>query len=724
MNFKQFSDLVSNQFTKIADGSPLFKSTLSGDTLWDIYLNSFTEQNNPVFRDPESSTHNCNLDKNFIRRYGNVVALDESLKIVTIWDVEITPESQFYDSVQAMKVALKEAAIKDIFMETFIELKSLPYEACKATQETFRLGIETNHKMYSKEEANQYGVVEEGKVYEFNHFYANLPKVYVSFTDASIESIRAEHRDAKNVFKRGLDEIPADTLQLVRELIGQGSLLDAESHLYKIDAIQPLKVTYDTLENVDKDNYTWLHSRGLACAKFRNELLGVLCTDIATGMDLTDACTQWNKRVDPANYMKAVAPITEAQREQARKFVEENGYTESFDRRFATLDDINISEIMHVGNHSGEVKKASIFDKVVTKPATRHKKSELDGVEEVTIDKFMSEILPNCTSVMAMVENRMMGNFVTITTANNPDSKGIFKWDNNYSYTYNGNLAGKTQLTEMVEAKGGRTDGVFRFTHSWNELERNQSLMDLHVFLPGSTQPADGHHDNYGNTNRVGWNHRVNVSAGGQQDVDYTLEANLGYVPVENITFSDLNLLKDGVYTCKIHNWDFRKTGGRGKAEISFQGEVYGYTYPSTKNREWVTIANVTLKNGVFTIEHVIQPDSEVSADIWGIKTQDFHKVNLVSLSPNHWGKNSVGNKHFFFMLEGCKPDTPMRSFHNENLNSDLVPHRKVMDVLGTTLMLEPTDNQLAGLGFNATVRDELIVKVEGSFKRMLKIKF
>jgi hypothetical protein len=75
-------------------------------------------------------------------------------------------------------------------------------------------------------------------------------------------------------------------------------------------------------------------------------------------------------------------------------------------------------------------------------------------------------------------------------------------------------------------------------------------------------------------------------------------------------------------------------------------------------------------------------------------------------------------------MLEGCKAPGQIRSFHNENLNADLAKHRKVMEVLGTTNMITPGDNQLSGLGFNATVRDELIVRVSGTHKRVLKIKF
>lgn len=75
-------------------------------------------------------------------------------------------------------------------------------------------------------------------------------------------------------------------------------------------------------------------------------------------------------------------------------------------------------------------------------------------------------------------------------------------------------------------------------------------------------------------------------------------------------------------------------------------------------------------------------------------------------------------------MLDGCKSPIAIRGFHNENLLPDLAQHRKVLEVLGATNMIESTDKQLSGLGFNATVRDELIVKLQGTHKRMVKIKF
>lgn len=133
-------------------------------------------------------------------------------------------------------------------------------------------------------------------------------------------------------------------------------------------------------------------------------------------------------------------------------------------------------------------------------------------------------------------------------------------------------------------------------------------------------------------------------------------------------------------------------------------------------------VATVTVTNGQFTIEHHL-PETNSNKTLWNLETNKFHKVNLVCLSPNYWGTNNIGNKHYFFMLDGCQSDQSMRSFHNENLIGDLLEHRKVLEVLADTTRLSPA-KMLAGLGFNATVGDELILKLSGSHKRTIKIKF
>ncbi|HEY8365051.1 MAG TPA: hypothetical protein VIK84_05715 [Haloplasmataceae bacterium] len=706
---KELTKKLQAQFNKMCQTGKLFRVALTGQYIWELYLNSF--ESDPVFRDPSSSTHNCNHCKNFIRRYGNIVAVDESYNIITLFDVEI--EGEFAPVVEALSNAIKSSNISDVFFETFNELNSLPYESCSKTNSVFRLGIEKNVKRYTREEAEKFGVVRPNEIRTFNHLYLDLPKEFVDMSGKSIEAIMADYRDAKNVFQRAMETISIDTLLLVRDLINQGSLLDGQTHLYKIEQIIPLKQEYDNLAKVGKDEWCWVKSHKLPYAKFRNELIGVLCSELSEGMDLNEACKNWNKRIDPANYMKATAPITKNQIEEARKFVEENGYEESFNRRFATIDDINISEILHANVGKGEIKNASIFDNVKS-TSTRHKRSEFDKVEEVSIEKFMQDILPNCTSVEAFLTNQHEGNMVSLTTANNPDSKPIFKWSNNYSWTFNGNLAGKSQIKEAVKSRGGKTEGVLRISLAFPDTTDDY---DLHLVEP------TGGHIYYGNL-------RMIHSSSGILDLD--AQGIDGHQPsekrVENIIYTDKNKMSKGAYKVSVHNYSGRGFHTPFLIEIEHDDDVTTLKLKIKSSRNTLEVATIHFNGNNF--ETLLSDNMEVvesktiSKEIYGLQTNEFHKVNLVCLSPNYWGENNVGNKHYFFMLDGCKTRQPIRSFHNENLNADLVQHRKVMEVLGATNMIEPTDKQLSGIGFNATVRDELIVKLSGNFKRVIKIKF
>lgn len=703
---KELNILLQAQFDKMSQTGKLFRVKLTGREVWDLFLSSF--ENDPKFRDPASSEHNCNHCNNFIRRYGNVVAIIDN-KIVSMFDAQI--EGEYKNTVKVLSKAICNSKVQDVFTETYEELNKLPYEKCNKTQSVFQLGIPSNLKRYTKEEAEKFGVVKEGEIREFNHFGLKLDKAFVDTTGKSAESIMGNYRDAKNVFQRAMEEISLDTLELVRDLINQGSLLDGPPHLPKVTRFIELKKEYNDLAAADLDNWLWTKSYGSPIAKFRNELIGTLCVELTEGKELNEACQTWNKRVDPANYMKTTAPITKRQIEEAQKFVEENGYVESFDRRTANLNDIKVSEILHSNVGNGSVKSVSIFDSVKA-TSTQHKRAEFDAVEVVSIEKFMKDILPTCTAVEAYLEYKHKGNLVTLTTANVKESKPIFKWSNNYSWTYSGNLAGKSQIKEAVKTKGGKVDGVLRFSIMWAEEDSSDnSDLDAWCYTPHDT--------------KIYYGGRVDGVTLGNLDVDITQpNAQKNKNIVENITFPTIKRMIDGTYRFSVNQFNDRGSKGF-KAEIEFNGELFNYEY-SRKVAGTIPVAEVTLKNGVFTVKHILPStmSSGATTEIYGLETNKFHKVNLMCLSPNYWGENNVGNKHFFFFLEGCKTAEKLRSFHNENLIPALAEHRKVLEVLGNSAMITPTEDQLSGLGFNATVTDELVVRVSGTHKRVIKIRF
>lgn len=702
---------LQEQFDKMASTGNLYVSEVTGDTLWETYLSNFTEEYNPVFRDPESSVHNCNHCRNFIRRYGNIVAIGDDLKLMSIFDVEA--DSEYNPSMKAMSELLTSSNIADVFVETFEELKGLPYEACKSTNKDFKLGVAINHKEYSEAEAKVFkNTVTVGEVYTFHHMQVTIPAKYISKTGNSAASLKSVFRSNKEVFERGLEELPKDTLLLVIDLIKQGSLFNGDAYLDKVIDFLEYKQTYSKLANTDRSNWLWKIVSTVKVPKFKNELIGVFCSELAEGVELNKAWRAWNKRVDPANFMKATAPITEAQVKRDKKVVLELGYLESFERRLATLEDIKVEEIRHMNIGDGKTNSVSIFDNIVT-PSTRHKKSQFEGVEEVSVDKFMKDILPNCTSVELFLENRMENNLVTLTTAKDLESKKMFKWDNHFSWTFKGNLAGKSLIKSAVKNRGGNTEGVLNIRMAFPETT---SDYDLHLEEP------TGNRINYRNV-------RVTQKSSGKLDLD--AQGVDGHQSpenrVENIIYTDLNKMEDGKYTVSVNDYGSNKFPADCFIEVETDSEVVKMRLPARQRANTYDVCVIKLANGEFTItpssKVVIDESEATERTIYGIKTQNFHKVNLVCNSPNHWGLNSVGFKHLFFMLEGCTLDETIRSFHSENLNTELTGARKTLERLGEVTRLEPESKSLSGVGFNTTVKDEVILRLKGSHQRVIKVK-
>lgn len=698
-------DVLQVRFNQMCSTGKLFRSTVTGPQLWDAYLKGFGED--PIFRDPQSSVHNCNQCRHFFNRYGNIVAVDDDNRIMTMFD---TAPDEYKESFRLMSELLKNAPIQEVFVETYQYLYNAIYEHCSKAADTFALNLDHNVKRYTKEEAEMYGVVKAGETRTFSHFSVRLPKQFVDFSMKSVSETAGASREDKAVFKRALDEIPADTLRLVLDLISQGSLLNGDTFKTKVQSFLELADEYAVVPTEQRDNWCWVKSYKNPIARFRNELIGTLCVELAEGKELNAACQAFNKRVDPANYMKAKAPITQRMIDNAKEFIAENGYEESFTRRCATMEDIRVCDILHANAGDGTVKAVSILDGI--KPtSTRHKRSEFDAVEEVPIDKFMRDILPGCTSVEVFLQNSHERNFVTLTTPVNKGSKPIFKWGNNFGWTYKGNLAGKSEIKEAVKSAGGFVDAHFRFSIMWNEDGRSIVDLDAHAIEPTGCEIY------YGSYKAP----RRTPVCGGMLDIDMINPTGVG---VENIFWTEPSRIKDGPYRFFIVNYNQRHNSGA-KAEIAFGDDVFTYLVDHEISAP-VDIATVHIKNG--EIDHVdhsnyLVDSNATSKEIYGLETNKFHKVNLVCLSPNHWD-GAVGNKHYFFMLEGAKAPESIRGFHNEFLIPELLEHRKVMEVLGAALKVESTDKQLSGLGFNATVRDEVVLRLQGSHKRVIKVLF
>lgn len=693
-DFHLIKHAVAAQFAEMAKHS-LFRVDVDGDTLWEAYQNAFPEGTNPIFR--ARREHDCSCCRQFIRTMGNVVAIVDG-KIQTIWDMAAIGDDDTYAIVASR---MREVLHNKPIVEPFLH-----YEGHAGTDKTFeqRLGMSPQ---------------------TWTHFHVNIPAKFVRAKSA-IATALGKQRTAFATLKRAVTEITDEAIQTVLELINQGSLYRGNEHRAMVHAFATFKQKTVGMTDKRLDQFLWyvLNEAGAAISGIRNSVIGTLLVDLSEGVDLERAVKAFETKVAPANYKRPTALVTQAMIDKAKTTIADLGLTSALDRRYAVIGDVPVNDVLFVDRSIRKQLAGDAFDDIApTKPT---KPQNLDKVESIGIEDFIRNVLPKVNSIEVMFENKHRGNLMTLTAPTDPTAGQLFKWDNGFAWAYNGGIA-DSDMRQAVQARGGSVTGVFRFSHQWNYDKRNASLMDLHVFMPSSSiGESSGINDAYGNNRRVGWNHRKDTASGGVQDVDYVEPAPLGYVPVENITFPRLDCMPEGRYICKIHNWQLRQpTRGGFRAEIEFDGTVYQYEVARPlKHKEWITVAVVTLKDGAFSIEHKL-PTGATSREVWDLKTQQFVPVKMMMLSPNHWDYQAVGNKHYFFILEGAKAEDAPRGFFNEFLDNRLNDHRKVFEIVGSKLEVSGNaDEQLSGLGFSDTQRTELLVKVAGSFTRTLRVQF
>lgn len=699
MTFVEFNKVFQKHFEDMSrDAKRLYEVNVDKDVLWNLYLDSFPAGSNKIFR--KRREHDCSCCRHFIKQFGNVVTIKNGV-VTTVWDFN-TGDEVYQPVVDALSAFIKAHDVTDVYYTN-----------------TSRIGVPMNYEH-----------CEDGSILTWDHFSVDLPNAFVSRSDISAGEFKGKHRDIRNVFKRSLDEISIDALDTVLELITHNSLYRGEEWKAPLTDFRAYKVTYDeiTCDNA-RELYAWEKSEGVGAAigKIRNHSIGVLLIDISEGMDLEQAVRRYENIVAPSNYKRPKAIFTKKMLEEAQKKVLELGYMESLPRRHATLNDISVNNILFCNRDVlNKVQGGNVFADMMSD--VKKKAVNFDRVEEVSFDKFVKDILPTAREVEVYLENKHAKNMVSLIAPQNSEAPSMFKWNNNFGWAYSGNMT--DSLKENVKAAGGKVDGQLRFSIQWNDGDDwNPNDFDAHCVHRSRTRPMNDENvfkrDMYA-SGHIFFASRYDYYTGGELDVDIRRPGR-DQVAVENIIWPWGSAMKEGDYEFFVRN--YAHNGGRSgfKAEIEFDGRVHSFEYPNElREKETVRVATVHRdKDGRFSITERLN-GTQTSREIWNLKTNDFIPVSVMMYSPNYWDEQEgIGHRHCFFMLKGCRNPEEPNGFYNEFLKNDLMAHKRVFEALGGRMKVADTADQLSGIGFSTTKRDEVVVRVTGTaLKRVMKIKF
>jgi hypothetical protein len=671
--FSTLKKAVSKKFFSMQK-HPLFRVEVDKTLLWETYLSSFPSGTDPMYKN--RTEHDCQCCKQFIRAVGNVVAIIDG-KIVSIWDLEV---DNFYQEVaNGMSSLIHSCALENVF------LHSEP-----------TAGTDKN-----------YGKRKDGSMETYTHFFLELPKTSI-VNKNDIGTRLGTLRSSKDVFLRALQELTMDSIDTVLELISQNSLYRGEEHTATVRNFRKVKVEFDKLATPQKEIFVWSILLGTPAPILfiRNSVIGSLLVDLSEGKDLEYAVKSFEAKVAPTNYKRPTTLVTKGMIEKAKATIVELGLEPSLDRRYANLEDITVNNILFANRDAKRAMGEDVFSEMSTKVPENLK--NFDKVEEINIEKFLQEVLPKANSLEVLLENRHAENLVSLVAPVYKDAKPLFKWPNNFSWSYKGELA--DSMKERVKSAGGKVDGDLRCSLSWF----NYDDLDLHMIEPG-------------NSYKIYFANKSSPSpSGGKLDVDMNAGVGKSRNAVENICYPDRNLMKEGIYTLKVNNFAKRENVDLGfDIEIEFDGTLHYISYPKqVANGSTVEVAQIkwSKKDGFSVVSSL--PSTQTVKTMWGVSTQAFYPVSVAMMSPNHWDNHPVGNKHYFFMLEGCKNEDKARGFFNEFLSEELNPHRKVLEIVGTKMKTDNSDKQLSGLGFSSTQRSSVLCRVKGSFSRVVKVTF
>lgn len=423
--FEAFRRLVAERVAAVR--GPLFTTDADPDALWELYLSHL---------DPGSRrTHDCQTCRAFVGRFGRLVTIDaEGAAASPLWGPEDVP-AFFAAATDALRAAVEGARVTGVFLT----------------------------------EADTWGRPEAGG---WPHLAGTAPATYRHDPLRSASQVMAEKREDFAMVSRALAEYPAAVVEQADRVLKAEVLHGAEKARGIAAWFLALHRDVEGRKGPRRTNRVWaaVATAPPGFSHVRSTIIATLLDDLVEGLPFDAVSRRWAEKTHPLQYQRPSAPPTDGAVSQAEAMVALLEVERSLERRFATLDDVQVK----LWTPRAAEEEAPAEDGVFAHLRPRQDQhSSLDLPETViTWEKFARTVLPDALSMEVRVPWK--GNFYGLVTAVHDDAPPILQWDglegqprNPVSwYLYHG--GSDAERWGLRGGRGAPVTAVFLSPHQWH----------------------------------------------------------------------------------------------------------------------------------------------------------------------------------------------------------------------------------------------------------------
>jgi hypothetical protein len=385
--YEQFLASVQSRFNSfVKDGLDSIYTTNAMD-LFEIFLSNLPAEAQPHYK--------CRKCKDFFDRFGGLVTINDKGNIKSIlWDEKNTPPL-FAGAVEALKYVVKQAEVTGVF-----------------ATDTKTLGTPMT----------------DG----WEHVAVRLPDTFVNDEPLmTAYEVSADKLERKGMVERILKDFPQTAVKQALELFQNNALHNPPKYIGVVQWLDNLQTAYKSARyKKNKENIIW-RAAGTDNGNFshmRASVVGELISDIRDGYDTKSVIQRFNAKTDELYYKRAQAEAAAGNLKRAQEIVDKMGLEPSFERAYATLDQLKLVWQPST-KKTGNPVTSGIFANLQAKNTTRTQPLMNMPARTMTWVKFRDTVLANAKEIEYLVETGY-NNYTAILTALNQDAPPIYKWDN------------------------------------------------------------------------------------------------------------------------------------------------------------------------------------------------------------------------------------------------------------------------------------------------------